>query len=168
VTQCLAGIFAGAIMLATGRYKWLVMGATILRLIGYGLMLRLRGQQSSIAELFIQQVIQGVGSGIIHTALLVPPQLIVPHAQIAQVLSLTLSFAVLGLTVGSAIAGGIYTNTLRPSLWKYLGGNASQGLVDQLFNSITGVLPSWGSPERVAVSFAVSRRRSLLRAVNRQ
>ncbi|KAI1125329.1 putative transporter [Nemania abortiva] len=154
VTQCLAGILAGGIMFITGRYKWLVMGGAIVRLIGYGLMIRLRGQQASTAELFIQQLIQGIGSGIIHTSLLVPPQIVVPHNQIAQVLSLTLSFAVLGQSIGSAIAGGIYTNTLRPLLWKYLGINASQGLVDELFNSITGVLPSWGTPERVAVNFA--------------
>ncbi|KAI1746677.1 MFS general substrate transporter [Xylaria castorea] len=154
VTQCLAGIFAGGVMLATSRYKWLVMGGAVVRLIGYGLMIRLRGQQSSIAELFIQQVIQGVGSGIIHTSLLVPPQASVPNDQIAQVLSLTLSCAVLGGSVGSAIAGGVYTNTLRPSLWKYLGGDSTPELVDELYNSITGVLPDWGTPERVAVNFA--------------
>src|SRR5580700_4956215 len=93
VTQCLMGIFAGWVMLATGRYKWLVMGGAVIRLIGYGLMIRLQGQQNSIGELFIQQVIQGVGSGIIHTSLLVPPQVVVPHAQISQVLSLTLSMS---------------------------------------------------------------------------
>ncbi|KAI0541770.1 major facilitator superfamily domain-containing protein [Xylaria digitata] len=43
VTQCLTGIFAGWIMLATGRYKWLVMGGAVVRLIGYGLMIRLQG-----------------------------------------------------------------------------------------------------------------------------
>ncbi|KAJ8126464.1 hypothetical protein O1611_g7173 [Lasiodiplodia mahajangana] len=154
VTQCLAGILAGGVMLITGRYKWLVVSGAVVRLIGYGIMIRLRGQQASIAELFAQQVIQGLGSGIIQTALLVPPQIFVPHNQIAQVLSLTLSFKVLGIVIGSAIAGGIYTNTLRPLLWKYLGRGASQALVDELFNSITGVLPSWGTPERVAISFA--------------
>jgi hypothetical protein len=142
------------------------MGGAVVRLIGYGLMIRLRGQGSSIGELFIQQVIQGVGSGIIHTTLLVPPQVFVPHTQIAQVLSLTLSFSVLGLSVGSAVAGGIYTNTLRPSLWKQLGGNSTRELVDELFNSITGVLPTWGTPERVAVNFAVSRQCSPFQAMN--
>ncbi|KAI1170615.1 MFS general substrate transporter [Nemania sp. FL0916] len=154
VTQCLAGILAGWVMLVTGRYKWLVMGGAVIRLIGYGLMLRLRRQQSSIAELFIQQVIQGIGSGIIHTVLEVPPQIVVPQSHIAQVLSLTLTFAVLGSSVGSAISGGIYTNTLRPLLRKYLGKNATPELVDDLFNSITGVLPNWGSSERMAISYA--------------
>lgn len=143
-------------MLVTGRYKWLVMGGTAIRLIGYGLMIRLRGQQNSIGELFAQQVIQGIGSGIIQTSLLVPPQIEVPHRQISQVLSLALSMSLLGSSVGFAIAGGIYTNTLRPLLWAHLGRNATQELVDKLYNSITGVLPLWGTPERDAVNFAVS------------
>jgi len=154
------GIIAGWVMLVTGRYKWLVMGGAVIRLIGYGLMLRLRGQQNSIGELFTQQVIQGIGSGIIHTSLLVPPQIVVSHSQMPQVLSLTLTMSYLGSSVGSAIAGGIYTNTLRPSLWAYLGRNATQDSVDQLYNSITGVLLSWGDPKRDAVNLAVSRQRS--------
>lgn len=154
VTQCLMGIVAGWIMLVTGRYKWLAMGGAVIRLIGYGLMLRLRGQQNSIGELFTQQIIQGVGSGIMQTSLLVPPQVVVPHTQISQVLSLTLSMSFLGFSVGSAIAGGVYTNTMRPSLWAYLERNATQELVDQLYNSITGVPPGWGTPERDAVNLA--------------
>ena len=164
VTQCLMGIITGWIMLVTGRYKWLAMGGAVIRLIGYGLMLRLRGQQNSISELVIQQVIQGVGSGIIQTSLLVPPQVVVQHAQISQVLSLTLSMSFLGFSVGSATAGGVYTNTMRPSLWAYLGRNATQELVDELYNSITGVLPGWGTPERDAVNLAVSHQCSLFRA----
>ncbi|RYP41543.1 hypothetical protein DL767_000970 [Monosporascus sp. MG133] len=154
ITQCLMGIVGGWIMLATGRYKWLVMGGAVVRLIGYGLMCRLRGQENSIGELFTQQVIQGIGSGIMQISLLVPPQIVVPHAQISQALSLTLSMSFLGYSVGSAIAGGIYTNMLRPSLWAYLGRNATQELVDELYNSITGVLPGWGTPERDAVNLA--------------
>jgi hypothetical protein len=150
------GIVGGWIMLVTSRYKWLVMSGAVVRLIGYGLMIRLRGQQNSIVELLTQQVIQGIGSGIIQTCLLVPPQIVVPHAQISQVLSLTLSMSFLGAGVGYAIAGGVYTNTLRPSLWRRLGRNATQEMVDELYNSITGVLPDWGTPERDAVNIAVS------------
>jgi len=150
------GIIGGWVMLVTGRYKWLVMGGAVIRLIGYGLMMRLRGQENSVSELFIQQAIQGVGSGIIQTSLLVPPQIVVPHVQISQVLSLSLSVSFLGFSVGSAIAGGIYTNALRPSLWARLGKNGTEELVDKLYNSITAVLPGWGTPERDAVNLAVS------------
>ncbi|KAK0652765.1 putative transporter [Cercophora newfieldiana] len=154
VTQCFAGIIAGWIMYRTGYYKWLTAGGAVVRLIGYGLMFRLRGHQNSIAELFIQQFIQGIGSGIIHATLLVPPQIVVPRAQIAQILSLTLSVAFLGKSVGFAIAGGIYTNTMRPALWHYLGDNATQKLVENLYNSITKGVPAWGTAQRDAISLA--------------
>ncbi|KAH8891733.1 MFS general substrate transporter [Thozetella sp. PMI_491] len=156
VIQCLIGIGAGYIMLVTGRYKWLTMCGVVIRLIGYGVMLRLRGQDNSIAELFIQQVIQGIGSGIIQTTLLVPPQVVVPHSHIALVLALVFSASFLGSSIGSAVAGAIYTNTMRPALWKFLGDSGTQELVDALYNSITDVLPDWGTPERIAINYAYS------------
>lgn len=116
-------------MLTTGRYKWLTMGGVVIRLIGYGVMIRLRGQQNSMAELFAQQVIQGIGSGIIQTTLLVPSQVAVPHAQISQVLALIFSMSYLGRSIGSAIAeafirtrcdrrcGCILAGTGRRSWW---------------------------------------------------
>lgn len=146
-------------MLVTRRYKWLVMSGAVIRLIGYGLMIRLRGQYNSTAELYAQQIIQGMGSGIVQTSLLIPPQIVVPHTQVAQVLSLAFSMLFLGFSVGSAIAGGMYTNMLRPLLWEYLPEDATQEAVDGLYNSITGVLPAWGTPDRDAVNLAVSHDR---------
>ena len=143
-------------MYATSRYKWLTVGGTAVRLLGYGLMYRLRSQHSGLFELFFQQILQGAGTGIIHAALLVPPQIVVPHAQTAQVLSLTLSMAFLGKSVGSAIAGGIYTNTMRPALRQHLGADATPTMIEDLYNSITKRVPAWGTPQRNAVSLAVS------------
>lgn len=156
VTQAFAGMIAGAIMWYTGRYKWLVMSGAIIRLIGYGIMVMLRGQFNSIGELFGQQLIQGVGSGIIATCLIIPPQLVVPKSQIAQVLALALSFSYLGSSIGSTIAGAIYTNTMKPTLRSWLGDSVSPDLVDSIYDSITGELPAWNSPERIAINFAVS------------
>ena len=155
MTQALFGILTGWVMLTTGRYKWLTVGGAVVRLLGYALMYRLRGQYNSLAEVFIQQVLQGIGTGIIHAVLLVPPQIVVPHAQLAQVLSLTLSMAFLGKSVGSAIAGGIYTNTMRPALRAYLGANATAQMVENLYNSITKGVPAWGTLQRDAINLAV-------------
>lgn len=157
VTQCLAGVLAGAIMLLTGRYKWLVTAGTAIRIVGYGMMTQLRGQDNSTAELFIQQLIQGLGSGIIQTALLVPPQIVVPRTQIAQVFALVLSFSFLGSSIGSCIAGVLYTSTFRERLRDRLGGLATDEMVNDLFQSITGTIPGWGTPERGAVNNAVRK-----------
>ena len=158
VTQCLFGILAGLIMVYTCRYKYLAISAAVIRLVGYGVMLRLRGADNTEAELFVVQLIQGVGSGIIQTCLLVPAQISVRHAEMPQITALLICMSFLGSSVGSCIAGGIYTNTLKPALWRYLGDSGSAELVDSLFNSITGVVPAWGTPERNAVDLAVRHR----------
>jgi len=138
------------------RYKWLIMSGVVFRLIGYGVMIRLRGANNSLAELFIVQVIQGAGSGIIQTAPLVAPQLVIPHNQVAQMIAVVWTFSYLGSSLGSTIAGTIYTNTMRESLIHCLGANASMELVDSLYNSITGTLPAWGSADRTAINDAYS------------
>lgn len=157
VMQCLAGIGAGWIMMKTRRYKWLVMAGACIRLIGYGVMIRLRGADNSIGELVIVQLIQGVGSGIIQTSVLVGAQIQVPHGQLAQITALVICFSFLGSSIGACIAGGVYTGTFKDQLRDQLGGSSTNStLVDQLFNSITGVLPEWESPERISIDNAVN------------
>lgn len=156
VMQTLTGILAGLYMAKTLRYKWLTMVAVIIRLIGYGVMIRLRGAENPIAELFVVQLIQGTGSGIMLITALISAQIHVPHNQMAQITALIICCMFLGSSIGSSIAGGIYTNTLKPELRKQLGPEADQALIDSLFNSITGVKPKWGSPERCAINAAVS------------
>lgn len=158
VTQCLSGIVAGWIMLKTRKYKWLTMVGVIIRLIGYGVMVRLRGANNSVAELFIVQLIQGIGSGIIQTIVVVVPQVVVPHSEMAQVIALVLCANYLGSSVGSAIAGGIYTGTFKEELAKQLGSSANSTLIDTLYNSITGAIPAWGTPQRTMINIAVSVR----------
>ncbi|KAI1100038.1 MFS general substrate transporter [Jackrogersella minutella] len=154
VTQCLIAILAGIAMAKTRRYKWVcVLGAAV-RLVGYGVMLRLRGSENSVAEIFVVQLIQGIGSGMVGSTLLIPAQTVVSHAEMPQMTALVVCFAFVGGSVGACIAGGIYTGTIVPELWYYLGSGATAESVTALANSITGVVPEWGTPERTAVNFA--------------
>ncbi|QKX60392.1 uncharacterized protein TRUGW13939_07537 [Talaromyces rugulosus] len=116
VMQALTGIIVGLVMYKTRSYKWLCVAGAAIRLLGYGVMIRLRTNGSSIAELFIVQLVQGLGSGVIETAIVVAAQIVVPHAELAQVTALISLAAYLGSAIGSAVAGGIYTDTLRGRL----------------------------------------------------
>lgn len=156
VVQCLVGIGAGAIMYKTRRYKWLMTSGVLMRLIGYGVMIRLRGAQNSTAELFIVQCIQGWGSGIVSTLNVVAAQIEVPHWELAQMSSLVLLTSFLGSAIGEAIAGGIYTSTFKGALRHHLGPEVAQSIIDTIFNSITGEIPAWGTPDRIAAALAVS------------
>ncbi|KAL1864613.1 hypothetical protein Daus18300_007630 [Diaporthe australafricana] len=154
--QCLMAILTGFIMAKTRHYKWIAVAGACIRTVGYGVMLRLRGADNSTGELFAVQVIQGIGSGVLGSTLLVPAQISVPHAQMPQMTALMISFAFVGSSIGSCIAGGIYTNSFRPALWSHLGDSATPEMVNSLFNSITGVLPAWGTSERDAINAAYS------------
>lgn len=156
VMQCLVGIGVGWVMYRTRRYKWMMIAGAILRLIGYGIMLRLRGASNSTTELFIVQLIQGTGSGVVQTIIVVSTQIVVPHAELAQISSLSLLTSFLGSSIGSTIAGGIYTNTFKERLRHRLGAGASQATIDEVYNSVTGTLPAWGSVQRTAINLAYS------------
>ncbi|KAF4160187.1 hypothetical protein CNMCM6936_005229 [Aspergillus lentulus] len=156
VMQALIGMCIGLLMYRLRRYKWIAVAGAIIRLLGYGLMIRLRTNTSSLAELFIVQLIQGLGSGIIETVAIVAAQISVPHSELAQVTSLVMLGAFVGNAVGSAIAGGIYTGELRERLHVRLGSAIGEARLDQLYDSITGTLPVWGTWQRAAVNHAYS------------
>ncbi|KAJ0383164.1 hypothetical protein COL922a_011056 [Colletotrichum nupharicola] len=155
VMQCVMGIIAGLAMAYTRRYKWLLISAAVIRMIGYGVMIRLRGADNSVAELFVVQIIQGLGSGIMQLSVLVPAQVVVPHREMPQITALVICFSIIEGSIGTCIAGGIYTNTFKPALYRYLGNEASGQLVDSLYDSIVGTAPAWGTPERTAINHAV-------------
>ncbi|EIN11465.1 MFS general substrate transporter [Punctularia strigosozonata HHB-11173 SS5] len=161
VTQCLTGIVAGALMYRYRRYKPLAVAGALVRLVGYALMLRLRGTTNPASELFLVQLVQGVGSGFVQQVAVVAGQVAVPHEELAGVSALVLLSTFMGSAVGSCIAGGIYTgvfkDALRRRLGKVPGAEVDEATVERLISSITGTaLPAWGSAERVALDFAVS------------
>lgn len=158
--QVLAGLLTGFLMYRSRRYKWLLVVAVAIRLAGYGAMLRLRGATNPVAELFVVQAIQGLGSGAVGTVVIVIAQVVVPHAELAQATALILLAIFMGQAVGSAVAGGIYTNLFKPRLRVHLGvgaGGATQAVIDAVFDSITtGALPAQHTPERDAIDAAYS------------
>ncbi|PKY01151.1 putative transporter [Aspergillus campestris IBT 28561] len=156
VMQAAVGIATGLLMYRMRTYKWIGVVGAVIRMVGYGVMVRFRTNGSSVAELFVVQLVQGMGSGIIETVLIVAAQIAVSHAELAQVTSLVMLGSYLGNGIGSAIAGAIYTSRLRPRLRLHMGPDANEYEVDKLYKSITGTLPAWGTPARTAVNQAYS------------
>ncbi|KZV85789.1 MFS general substrate transporter [Exidia glandulosa HHB12029] len=155
VVQCLIGIGAGWIMYKTRRYKYLIFGACLVRTVGYGVMLRLRGASNATWELYIVQCIQGIGSGVISSAAVVAAQVAVSHAHLASVSAFFLLTMFIGSSTGYAVAGAIYTNKFRGFLHHYLPAS-SEAEIETVFNSITGTLPAFGTPERDGINNAYS------------
>lgn len=149
------GMVFGLIMWKTRTYKWWIMAGCVIRIIGYGVMFRIRNGNPTMAELFIVQVIQGLGDGIVQTGGYVAATVNVPHKETAQMAALIVTVGMLGSSVGSAISGAIYTGTFREELAKQLGDRGSPELIEALFNSINLMVPDWGTPDRIAINKAV-------------
>jgi hypothetical protein len=133
----------------------LLLGSCV-RLIGYGVMLRLRGSRNSDAELYVVQLIQGIGTGFITILIVAAAQLRVPHVEMAQVTSLVLLFQFVGVALGDTYAGAIYTNYFRERLRERLGNRVSEAVVTAVFQSITSTeIPAKGTTERNAIDLAV-------------
>ncbi|KAI1627500.1 putative siderochrome-iron transporter [Exophiala viscosa] len=154
--QVLTGLATGFVMYRSRRYKWLLVIGVIIRLIGYGLMMRLRGASNSIAQLFIMQVIQGAGSGAVGTVVIVVAQIVVPRSELAQATALELLFIYLGTSLGSSIAGTIYTSLFKQRLRYWMGPQTPQSIIDNVYETITNAGPRPGSNERNAVEHAYS------------
>jgi MFS family permease len=153
--QVLSGAICGYLMYRTRRFKGLLLGGVMVRLIGYGIMLRLRGSNNSTAELFIVQLIQGLGSGIVLTIVLVVAQIVVSRADLAQSTALMLQFIYLGNALGSAVAGAIYTGLFRDRIAIH-APDLPSAQVDAVYNTIAGY-EDVVSPEEVdAVNHAYS------------
>ncbi len=156
VTIFFSGMVFGLVMWKTKTYKWWIMIGAVIRIIGYGVMFRVRTSNPNLAELFIVQLVQGLGAGIVETGAYVAAVVNVPHKQTAQMAALVVTVGMLGSAVGNAISGAIYTSTFREQLAKQLGDKATPELISALFNSITTLVPEWGTPERAAIAAAVS------------
>lgn len=159
VTVVFVGLAFGWVLWRTRRFKWAMLGGCAVRLIGYGLMFRLRrasGAPRAYAELYAVQLVQGVGDGLVQTGAFVVATANVPHAEAAQMTALVVLVGILGQSVGAAVSGAVYTATFREALRRELGPLATTELVETVFDTITGAIPAWGTVERMAINRAVS------------
>ncbi|KIW87772.1 uncharacterized protein Z519_11746 [Cladophialophora bantiana CBS 173.52] len=141
--QVLIGLGTGFLMYRSKRYKWLLLVGIVIRLIGYGFMMRLR-------------VIQGAGSGAVGTIVIVVAQIVVPRAELAYSTALELLRIYLGNSAGSAVVGTIYTNLIKEQLRFWMGLDASQAAINSIYGSITAVVPRPGTSDRNAINHAYS------------
>ncbi|KLT42926.1 MFS general substrate transporter [Cutaneotrichosporon oleaginosum] len=132
------GICAGAFMAWTRRFKWMIVVGLCIRLIGCGLMLYARGPNGNMASLVMCQVLQGIGGGIAHTAMMVAAQASVSHIDVATVTAVVLLLTEIGNSVGSAAATGLWQQYMPGELATYVPTN-NQTLLVELFGDMTKI-----------------------------
>ncbi|BEI91445.1 uncharacterized protein CcaverHIS019_0402650 [Cutaneotrichosporon cavernicola] len=140
-TLCLTffGICAGAFMAWTRRFKWMITVGLCIRLLGCGLMLHARGPSGNMASLVMCQVLQGIGGGIAHTAMIVAAQASVSHIDVATVTAVVLLLTEVGNSVGSAAATGLWQEYMPGELATFVPTN-NQTLLTELFGDMTSIV----------------------------
>ena len=117
-----------------------------------GLTVHARKQSSSIQELVWTQLLIGIGGAFSVVGSRVASQASVPHQDLASVIALLAMWTQLGSAVGSAIVGGIWTNTMPQNLKAALPGVA-QTTINKLYASLTTVRTyARGTPIREGVT----------------
>lgn len=113
VTMTLFAIIAGLIISYTRRFKYLLVFAAVLRLVGIGLMMRFRHTGTTMVQAVWPQVVQGIGGGVLGVLLQLAAQVSVRHQDVAMVTAAVLLFFELGGAVGTTIFFSIYMDQSR-------------------------------------------------------
>ncbi|KAI0354154.1 drug:h+ antiporter [Trametes cingulata] len=133
------GILSGFLLRWFRHYKWVLTAGLAIRLVGVGIMIHSRGANSSDAEIVWTQLLQGIGGGFASVCSQVGAQASVPHVDVAVVTAVVLLWTEIGGSIGSAVAGAIWTNTMPGKLAEHLPA-LNQTERDTLFGSITSVM----------------------------
>ncbi|EJD53021.1 hypothetical protein AURDEDRAFT_54761 [Auricularia subglabra TFB-10046 SS5] len=145
----LLGLLVGAIMRVIHRYKIIQLVGLMLRCIGVGIIYYARGENASTA-------LAGLGGSCSVIGTQVATQASVPHHDLASVIALLGLFTTIGGSIGSAIAGAVWTNTMPGNLLKE-GIPADQ--IPAIYGGLLGIHDQFplGDPLRQAVIRAAGK-----------
>ena len=121
----------------TGQFKYpALIGGIPFMLLGTALLIHFRTPGTAAGWLVMCQIFCGIGTGFLSTSAQLGVMAAVSHQEVAMALALFDLFGSIGASIGMAIAGGIWTNTLRDGIEKYLP-EESKNLTDSIYADIT-------------------------------
>jgi SIT family siderophore-iron:H+ symporter-like MFS transporter len=143
------------------RVKPFIVFGTCLWVVSMGMLIHYRGGEGSHSGIVGAMVVLGIGTGFFTYPTQVSLQSCVNHQHMATVTSMYLAFYWIGSSVGSAISGAVWTQTLP----KYLSNQLDdQSLVKSAYGDPMAFIVDypWGSPERDAVVVAYRQTQRIL------
>jgi hypothetical protein len=79
-----------------------------------------RGPSNPLSYVIFSQIVTGIGGGMFHVPVQLGIQAVTRHQEVAVATAMFLTFTSLGGSVGSAVAGNIWTSILPDRLERYL------------------------------------------------
>ncbi|ORY92512.1 major facilitator superfamily domain-containing protein [Leucosporidium creatinivorum] len=150
-TLCAA--LAGVIVRYTRYLKPIIIFGFCVEVLALGLMIRYRGSTNSQGDLAMVQVVRGIGSGFIGFPTQAAIQTVTKHEHLAAITAAYLTVYYLAGGIGSAIGGGVWTNTVPTKIRTYMGNDT---LAAAAYANPIGFIATYGvgTPERLAVARA--------------
>ncbi|OTB00205.1 hypothetical protein M426DRAFT_47614, partial [Hypoxylon sp. CI-4A] len=115
---------AGYLMRRTGRFRWQLQIAVPLYILFVGLLIYFRKPETSIGLIVMCEVLIALAGGTMIVGMQVGVMAASNHNDVAAVLALLSLFGNVGGSVGNAISGAIWTNTLPDNLQRLLPESA--------------------------------------------
>ncbi|KAF2117363.1 siderochrome-iron transporter MirB [Lophiotrema nucula] len=134
-----------------GRPKWIALAAVPFATLGTALLIHFRRPGVNVGYITMCQIFNGVSGGMIASAMPISIMAAVSHQEVAVVLALNSMFANIGVGVGLAISGGIWTNLLPVKLATYLPPELKDQAGTIYGDIVTQLSYEWGSPAREAI-----------------
>jgi hypothetical protein len=163
--------FVGWSISKTGRFKWQIMGAVPLMILGIGLMIHFRQPETHIAYVVMCQVFIALAGGTIIIVSQVSVMASAEHGNVAALLALLGLFGYIGGAVGNSISGAIWTHSLPQALERLLSAAvpdlvaADPDFVSTIYDDLTVQLSyEYGTPERTAIieAYGIAQKRMLI------
>ncbi|EME45835.1 hypothetical protein DOTSEDRAFT_71510 [Dothistroma septosporum NZE10] len=154
-TSTITAIIISFVIKYTKRYKIYMVIGTIVYVLGLGLMIIYRTEESTPSTIVATQVFLGVGGSLTHVPAQLGVQASASHSEVAAATALFLTFLEIGGAVGSGISGAIWTSNVPKKLALYLP-EETKDQAAEIFGNITLASRGWpmGSPTRIAINMA--------------
>lgn len=139
-----SSFLAGLLVTKTGRYKPIMIGGSIILLVGVGLLMQI-SLEMTLFELGWRMVIVGIGLGPAQSLFTLAIQNAVPFREMGVATSASQFFRQIGSTIGLAVFGTLFTLSVQQEIPKHMPDIPV--LQEQTFdlNSLMGMGSSEGS-----------------------
>jgi hypothetical protein len=145
------GIIVGVLIRSSGRFKWLACVALVCETIGGALIIVYRQPDTTMAAIVIPQIIIAFSGGTLYICGEMAGMAVASHSDVADILAVFSLAVLLGGAIGSAISGGIWTNTIPAQLLMLLPDDTRDQALRIYGNLDTQLSFPMGDPTRSAI-----------------
>src|SRR5579859_2457088 len=147
----ISNLLVGLLIKYTYRYRIYSLIGVPVYITGLLLTTFFRGPSNPLSYVLFSQIVTGIGGGMFHVPVQLGIQAVARHQEVGIATAMFLTFTSLGGSVGSAIAGAIWTSILPTRLEEYLPEMSREGRA-RLYNDFEYAMSfGKGSTEREGI-----------------